>query len=88
MAQQAKRSVVPIREVVIELAGAPRYTVTVTINGTPIEAGLDTGSVGLRILPAATLRAGVTPGVQPATYSYGSGVQLDGTIASADSKST
>ncbi|OPB02759.1 hypothetical protein ACTACV_27330 [Pseudomonas syringae] len=84
IAEQAQRSVVPIREVLIEPSGTPRYSLTVTINGRPIEVGLDTGSVGLRILPAATLSAGVTQGVQPAIYSYGSGVQLDGTIAYTD----
>ena len=84
IAQSAQRSVVPIREVVIHPIDTPRYVVTVTINGMPFEVGLDTGSVGLRLLPKAVERAGVIPGSQPARYSYGSGVQLDGQVATAD----
>lgn len=83
-AQQVPRSVVPIREVVIRPIGTPRYAVTIMINGAPVEVGLDTGSVGLRVLPRASKRVGIQPGQQPVTYSYGSGVQLDGFLAVAD----
>ena len=78
------RSVLPIREVVIQPIGTPRYVVTISINGAPIEAGLDTGSVGLRLLPRAVRRAGIAAGVQPDSFSYGSGVQLVGRRALAD----
>jgi hypothetical protein len=83
-AQQADRSVVPIREVVIRPGGTPRYAVTLRINGAPVEVGLDTGSVGLRVLPGASRRVGIQPGPQVVIYSYDSGVQLDGHRAVAD----
>lgn len=83
-AQEAPRSVVPIREVVIRPAGTPRYAVTIVVNGVPIETGLDTGSIGLRILPRAVAHAGVVAEAQTVRYSYGSGVQLDGHRATVD----
>lgn len=83
-AQQAPRSVLPIREVVIRPVGTPRYAVTIIVNGVPIETGLDTGSVGLRILPRAARRAGIVAGPQLVRYSYGGGVELDGGRATVD----
>lgn len=82
-AQVAVRSVVPIREVVIRPIGTPRYVITVTVNGVPMEAGLDTGSLGLRLLPRAVARAGIAAGGAGYTYGYGSGVVLDGPDARA-----
>lgn len=75
---QDGRSVVPIREVVIRPIGTPRYVITVTVNGVPMEAGLDTGSVGLRLLPHAVRRAGVSATGPGYAYGYGSGVVLRG----------
>lgn len=83
LAQNAPRSVVPIREVVIRPIGTPRYVIEVVVNGVPMLAGLDTGSTGLRLLPRAVRRAHVTPNGPPETYSYGSGVELDGHRAGA-----
>lgn len=82
LAQQAPRTAVPIREVAIRPAGTPRYAVTITVNGVPVETGLDTGSVGLRILPRMVARAGIAAEPPTVRYSYGSGVQLDGHRAS------
>jgi len=45
------RSEVPIKEVALS-DSVRRYSIPVTVGGTAIEAGLDTGSTGLRILPA------------------------------------
>lgn len=71
------RAEVPIRAVVLP-DGVRRYSVRLTIDGQPVEAQLDTGSTGLRVLktgltgPAASARG---TGV---SYFYGSGVQLVG----------
>ena len=52
---------VPIREVVLS-DGVRRYAVTLTVDGVPIEAQLDTGSTGLRILaPALSGKAASAP---------------------------
>ncbi|GAA0660053.1 hypothetical protein FHT00_002895 [Sphingomonas insulae] len=83
-AQSAPRSVVPIREVDIRPIGTPRYAIEVVVNGTPMLAGLDTGSTGLRLLPRAAALARIAPGGEPERYDYGSGVLLDGHQARAD----
>jgi len=75
---QGERSVVPIREVVIQPIGTPRYVITLVVNGVPMEAGLDTGSVGLRLLPRAADRANVRASGPGYAYGYGSGVVLRG----------
>ena len=72
----AQRVELPIKPVVGQ-GGVRRYAVTVTINGQPVEAGLDTGSTGLRVL-APALPGGAPlkgPGVH---YGYGSGVEFHG----------
>jgi hypothetical protein len=78
LAQAPVRSVVPIREVVIRPQGTPRYVITVTVNGVPMDAGVDTGSLGLRLLPRAVDHARVTVAGPADHYGYGSGVVLDG----------
>jgi hypothetical protein len=71
------RTELPIKAVVIS-DGARRYSVTLTIDGRPIEAGLDTGSTGLRIL-AKAMPAEVAALAGPEEkYSYGSGVAFSG----------
>lgn len=76
----AARVEVPITEVVLG-DGTRRYSVPLTVAGQPVTAGLDTGSVGLRLLPDAA--AGTTPTSQVEAYSYGVGTQLDGVVAHA-----
>jgi hypothetical protein len=75
---------VPIREVVIRPIGTPRYAVTLLLNGVAVETGLDTGSVGLRVLPRTIQKVGIVPGHEAVTYSFGSGVQLDVYAAKVD----
>lgn len=79
-AAPAVRVEVPINEVVLS-DGTRRYSVPLTVGGKPVVAGLDTGSVGLRLLPDAA--EGTTPTSQPEQYSYGVGTQLDGIVAHA-----
>lgn len=74
------RSEVPVREVLLS-DGARRYAVTLTVAGHRIDAGLDTGSVGLRVLPDAA--AGAKPTGSSRIYSYGAGTELEGPDAKA-----
>jgi hypothetical protein len=82
-AQAGARSETPIREVVLS-DGARRYAVRVTIGGKTIDAGLDSGSTGLRVLPGVLSPADATAGSQPDRYSYGSGAQLVGVLGRAN----
>ncbi len=70
---------VPIHE--IDLSdGTRRYVVTIKIDSQPIDAGLDTGSVGLRVLPGGVDTA-TTKTVGPVQrYSYGAGTTLEGPV--------
>jgi hypothetical protein len=82
-AQGAARIEVPVRDVV-QSNRQHRYTMAITVGGVPIEAAIDSGSTGLRILP------GVVPAVaeqstgRRTSYSYGNGVEFDGAIVEAD----
>lgn len=70
---------VPIDEVDLS-DGTRRYVVTIEIDGHPIEAGLDTGSVGLRVLPGVVDTA-ATKTVGPVQrYGYGAGTTLEGPV--------
>ncbi|CAN5293632.1 hypothetical protein BH09PSE2_BH09PSE2_24850 [soil metagenome] len=81
-AEAQVRAEVPIRVVVLS-DGARRYAVPITVGGTAIEAGLDTGSSGLRILPGVLADSDARPGSQGDSYAYGSGAKLAGVIGSA-----
>ncbi|RYC32495.1 hypothetical protein D3273_08890 [Lichenibacterium minor] len=79
----AERADVPVHQTVLP-DGDPRYSVPVTVgNGPPIEAALDTGSFGLRVLASA-----LSPGQYEATdihrrYPFGGGARFDGILARA-----
>jgi hypothetical protein len=77
-AQTQARSAVPIREVVIRPEGTSRYVVTITVNGVAMDAGIDTGSLGLRLTPHGVTRSGVVPSGAGYAEGYGSGVELRG----------
>lgn len=82
-AAEGTRVVVPIRRTVLP-DGVVRYSVPVSVGGgAPIDALLDTGSFGLRILASA-----LSPDQYRATdterrFPYGSGALLSGPIATA-----
>jgi hypothetical protein len=78
-AQAPPRSEVPIREVVLS-DGERRYTIPITVGGTAIEAGLDTGSTGLRVLPNTLAAADASGGGSSDHYSYGAGTEFRGEI--------
>ncbi|WP_375394863.1 hypothetical protein [uncultured Sphingomonas sp.] len=71
----ADRVELPVRAVTLS-DGTHRFGVTLTIDGRPIEAGLDTGSTGLRVmargLPGSTAKG------SPTRYFYAVGTQFEG----------
>ena len=71
---------IPIRQVE-HADGRLAYTVMLSVGGSaPIEATLDSGSTGLRVLPGALGPKDVEPGGRSSTYSYASGSQFTGMI--------
>ncbi len=72
----AQRVELPIKRVTLS-NGDRRFSVTVAIDGQPVEAGLDTGSTGLRVLAAALPQAAGKHG-EGVRISYGSGVEFGG----------
>jgi hypothetical protein len=76
------RSEVQIREVTLS-DGARRYAVSIMVGTTKIEAGLDTGSSGLRILPSMLDVADAATTSKHSSISYGSGAKLDGVVGEA-----
>lgn len=72
----AQRVELPVREVDLP-NGDRRFATTLTIDGQPVEVGIDTGSTGLRVLPRGLPAdtAGHGPRV---SYSYGAGTAFDG----------
>ncbi len=81
-AAPAPRSETPIREVLLS-DGSRRYTVAITVGSAKIEAGLDTGSVGLRVLQRALAAGDVSSTSQGDHYAYGSGTRLEGVVGDA-----
>jgi hypothetical protein len=79
---QPARVELPIRQVVMP-DGVPRYTIPITVGGSPVEAMLDSGSTGLRILPGTLPEGSFTPTPKADVYSYGSGAEYRGVIALA-----
>lgn len=76
------RSEVAIREVVLS-DGTKRYAVPITIGRTTLDAGLDTGSPGLRVLDAAITSDDARSTDRRDSISFGAGAQLEGPIAEA-----
>ncbi len=76
------RAEVPVREVVLS-DGTRRYGVPIRVGGTEIEAGLDTGSSGLRILPGVVKPGDAQASSRQDSYSYGAGAKLVGVIGHA-----
>jgi hypothetical protein len=73
------RIVAPIRQTVLP-DGAIRYSIGMRINGQMFQVLLDSGSTGLRLMPAAVARLRLEPSGVRARYRFASGVVLRGTI--------
>ena len=71
------RGEVAVREVVLS-NGTHRYTIPVKVGAVAVEAGLDTGSTGLRVLPGVLADADAKDLGHGETYAYGSGAELQG----------
>lgn len=82
-AQPAARAEIPIREVILS-DGERRYAVPISVGGVRIEASLDSGSTGLRVLPGVVPAASERLSGHRTTYSYDSGTQFGGEVAEAD----
>jgi len=76
-AQAQTRSEVPIKEVALS-DSVRRYSIPVTVGGTAIEAGLDTGSTGLRILPAVLSKDDALADGASDSEAYGAGTRIAG----------
>ena len=77
----AGRVEVPLSQRVLS-DGTIRYFVTLSLGARPVEAMVDTGSTGLRILPNVVPDAAFASiSKQPNVYGYGSGVRLNGVVA-------
>ncbi len=81
-AASAARVEIPIKEVDLP-NGDRRYMVPIMVGATRIEAGLDTGSSGLRILPGVLTASDATETRSASVYGYGSGTELRGVIGKA-----
>jgi hypothetical protein len=55
----------------------------ITVGATAIEAGLDSGSTGLRVLPGALSATDAAAGSSGDSYSYGSGAEFKGVVGKA-----
>jgi hypothetical protein len=78
----AKRVEIPITQTRFS-GGVIRYSIKIGIDGAaPIDVMLDTGSVGLHLLPGAQPHA--PPRGRASRATYGSGVVLTGEVASTD----
>jgi hypothetical protein len=73
----APRGEVAVREVVLS-DGTRRYAVPLQVGATAIDAGLDTGSTGLRILPGVLGDSDAKDEGPGESYNYGSGAELRG----------
>lgn len=79
----ATRVVVPIAQLKLS-DGTVRYSVPVRLgSGKPIQAMLDTGSYGLRVLAQAASPSDYRVTGRTQQYHYGSGVTLEGPLANA-----
>jgi hypothetical protein len=77
------RTELPIRAVTLS-DGVRRYSVAIQVDGQMVEAGLDTGSTGLRLLPSALPPQARGEHGDEVRYHYGSGVEFRGSAIRAE----
>ena len=77
---EAARVEIPIHQTVLR-GGWIRYSIPLRLGTTDVEAMLDTGSTGLRILPGTLAPGDYTASHSSTAYPYGSGVELTGVTA-------
>jgi hypothetical protein len=81
-AQPLARAELPVRETVLS-DGVRRYSVPITIGGAALDAMLDTGSTGLRVLPGTVPRSALTGSGRKDVYVFASGLRLEGAAVQA-----
>ncbi|NWB32022.1 hypothetical protein [Pseudomonas gingeri] len=81
-AQGGPREVIPIHATVMS-TGNLRYSVPLNIGGVLVETMLDTGSVGLRVMPGVLQSGNARSLGEPELTQYSSGVRLQGELAQA-----
>ena len=81
-AQDPPRAELLIRAVTLS-NGALRYGVTIRIGGKTLDAALDTGSTGLRVLPGVLGPGDAAGGTEPEAYGYASGSRYEGVAGEA-----
>jgi hypothetical protein len=91
-AEALTRSEVPLRLVTLS-NGDRRFAIPLKVGSTVIEAGLDSGSTGLRILPGTLQPADAASTGDSDHYAYGSGTEFigetgKGTLAVGDASGT
>lgn len=79
-AQLPVRTDVPIRDVPLS-NGLHLYSIPIKVGGTEIEAGLDTGSPGLRVFPGTLAATDVQQGGSVRDANFSSGVRYEGSSA-------
>lgn len=77
------RIVVPIEQTALP-DGAIRYSIAMRVDGQSFQVMLDSGSTGLRLMPAAVDRLHLEPGRVVATYRFSSGVVLRGPLVKVE----
>jgi hypothetical protein len=75
----APRSEVPIREMTLS-NGVSFYSIPIKVGGTVIEAGLDTGSTGVRVLPGTLASEDAVPSRILDLESFGIGTEYRGSV--------
>lgn len=70
-------TIVPIRQTVLS-SGSVRYSVRLRLGSTILEAGLDTGSTGLRVLSRSLNFGEIEAGDAHISQAYSAGIRLDG----------
>ena len=76
---EAPRSEIAVREVVLS-DGTRRYGLPIKVGATAIEAGLDSGSSGLRVLPGVLAAGDADRAGGGDSYDYGSGTAFRGVV--------
>ncbi len=76
-AAEVGRAELPIREIILT-DGARRYAIDLKVGNATLAAGLDTGSIGLRILPGVLAAGDAQADPRAVAYGYESGVELRG----------
>ena len=77
------RAVLPVHQTVLP-DGALRYSVPITVgDGAPMEAQLDTGSFGIRVLKSALQPDQYVATDMHRSYNFGGGAKFDGVLARA-----